>query len=136
MAIIRVQIVSRIFTVCRKTVNYCVAHEQHRNRVQYCCRKLSCCYKGLPLLYRMFLRERESSLHVTNTTYSGLQQHRIIVYTATGQKAKPKVHLSIELPAHHEGRGRETQDFTSFDEFAAIASATKLPMCFSANNIQ
>jgi hypothetical protein len=36
---------------------------------------------------------RESSLHVTNTTYSGLQEHRIIVYTATGQKAKPKVHL-------------------------------------------
>jgi hypothetical protein len=39
---------------------------------------------------------RESSLHVTNTTYSGLQEHRIIVYTATGQKAKPKVHLSME----------------------------------------
>jgi hypothetical protein len=38
----------------------------------------------------------ESSLHVTNTTYSGLQEHRIIVYTATGQKAKPKVHLSME----------------------------------------
>jgi hypothetical protein len=33
---------------------------------------------------------------VTNTTYSGLQEHRIIVYTATGQKAKPKVHLSTE----------------------------------------
>jgi hypothetical protein len=30
------------------------------------------------------------------TTYSGLQEHRIIVYTATGQKAKPKVHLSTE----------------------------------------
>jgi hypothetical protein len=28
-------------------------------------------------------RERESSLQVTNTTYSGLQEHRIIVYTAT-----------------------------------------------------
>jgi hypothetical protein len=27
---------------------------------------------------------------------SGLQKHRIIVYTATGQKAKPKVHLSTE----------------------------------------
>jgi hypothetical protein len=40
--------------------------------------------------------ERESSLHVTNTTYSGLQEHRIIVYTATGQKAKLKVHLSTE----------------------------------------
>jgi hypothetical protein len=40
--------------------------------------------------------ERESSLHVTYTTYSGLQEHRIIVYTATGQKAKPKVHLSTE----------------------------------------
>jgi hypothetical protein len=39
---------------------------------------------------------RESSLHVTNTTYSGLKEHRIIVYTATGQKAKPKVHLSTE----------------------------------------
>jgi hypothetical protein len=39
---------------------------------------------------------RESSLHVTNTTYSGLQEHRTIVYTATGQKAKPKVHLSME----------------------------------------
>jgi hypothetical protein len=32
-------------------------------------------------------RERESSLQVTKTTYSGLQEHRIIVYTATGQKA-------------------------------------------------
>jgi hypothetical protein len=40
--------------------------------------------------------ERESSFQVTNTTYSGLQEHRIIVYTATGQKAKPKVHLSTE----------------------------------------
>jgi hypothetical protein len=39
---------------------------------------------------------RESSLHVTKTTYSGLQEHRIIVYTATGQKAKPKGHLSTE----------------------------------------
>jgi hypothetical protein len=29
-------------------------------------------------------------------TGSGLQEHRIIVYTATGQKAKPKVHLSTE----------------------------------------
>jgi hypothetical protein len=42
------------------------------------------------------MHERESSLHVTNTTYSGLQEHRILVYTATGQKAKPKVHLSKE----------------------------------------
>jgi hypothetical protein len=33
----------------------------------------------------------ESSLHVTNTIYSGLQEHRIIVYTATGQKAMPKI---------------------------------------------
>jgi hypothetical protein len=41
-------------------------------------------------------QRRESSLHATNTTYSGLQEHRIIVYTATGQKAKPKVHLSTE----------------------------------------
>jgi hypothetical protein len=40
--------------------------------------------------------ERESSLQVTKTTYSGLQEHRIIVYTATGQKAKPKVHLSTK----------------------------------------
>jgi hypothetical protein len=39
---------------------------------------------------------RESSLHVTNTAYSGLQEHRIIVHTATGQKAKPKLHLSTE----------------------------------------
>jgi hypothetical protein len=38
----------------------------------------------------------ESSLQVTKTTYSGLQEHRIIVYTATGQKAKPKVHLSTK----------------------------------------
>jgi hypothetical protein len=38
----------------------------------------------------------ESSLHVTNTTFSGLQEHRIIVYTAAGQKAKPMVHLSTE----------------------------------------
>jgi hypothetical protein len=47
-------------------------------------------------------QERESSLHVTNTAYSGLQEHRIIVYTATGQKAKPKVHLSTESikPVH------------------------------------
>jgi hypothetical protein len=41
-------------------------------------------------------RERESSLQVTKTTYSGLQEHRIIVYTATGQKAKPKVRMSTE----------------------------------------
>jgi hypothetical protein len=41
---------------------------------------------------------RESSLHVTNTTYSGLQEHRIIVYTATGQKAQPKVHLAPGWP--------------------------------------
>jgi hypothetical protein len=29
---------------------------------------------------------REISLHVTNTTYSGLQEHRIVVYTATFQR--------------------------------------------------
>jgi hypothetical protein len=34
------------------------------------------------------IRRRESSLQVTKTTYSGLQEHRIIVYTATGQKAR------------------------------------------------
>jgi hypothetical protein len=39
---------------------------------------------------------RESSLKVTKTNFSGLQQHRTIVYTATGQKAKPKVHMSTE----------------------------------------
>jgi hypothetical protein len=33
-------------------------------------------------------------LQVTKTTFSGLQDQRIIVYTATGQKAKPKVHMS------------------------------------------
>jgi hypothetical protein len=42
------------------------------------------------------LLPRESSLQVTKATYSGLQEHRIIVNTATGQKAKPKVHLSTE----------------------------------------
>jgi hypothetical protein len=36
----------------------------------------------------------ESSLQVMKTTYSGLQEHRIIVYTATGQKAMPKVHMT------------------------------------------
>jgi hypothetical protein len=40
---------------------------------------------------------RESSLQVTKTTYSGLQEHRIIVYTATGQKAQPKVHMSTAV---------------------------------------
>jgi hypothetical protein len=45
---------------------------------------------------------RESSLHVTNTTYSGLQEHRTIVYTATGQKAKPKVHLSTESTSYRK----------------------------------
>jgi hypothetical protein len=39
--------------------------------------------------------ERESSLQVTKATYSGLQEHRIIVYTATGQKAKPKAYRGI-----------------------------------------
>jgi hypothetical protein len=37
--------------------------------------------------------KRESSLQVTKPTYSGLQEHRIIVYTAAGQKAKPKVYI-------------------------------------------
>jgi hypothetical protein len=35
-------------------------------------------------------------LQATTTTFSGLQEHRIIVYTATGRKAKPKVHMSTE----------------------------------------
>jgi hypothetical protein len=34
------------------------------------------------------------------TTYSGLQEHRIIVYTATGQKAKPKVHVWYACTVH------------------------------------
>jgi hypothetical protein len=32
----------------------------------------------------------------TKTTYCGLQEHRIIVYTATGQKVKLKVRMSTE----------------------------------------
>jgi hypothetical protein len=38
----------------------------------------------------------ESMLQATKTTYSGLQEHRINQYTATGQKAKPKEHMSTE----------------------------------------
>jgi hypothetical protein len=39
----------------------------------------------------------ESELVTSNeTTYGGLQEHGIIVYTATGQKAKPKVRMSTE----------------------------------------
>jgi hypothetical protein len=34
--------------------------------------------------------ERESSLHVMKTTYSGLQEHRFIDCPATGQKRKSK----------------------------------------------
>jgi hypothetical protein len=49
----------------------------------------------------VYIQERERSLQVTKTTYSGLQEHRSIVYTVTGQKAKPKVlpyivHMSPE----------------------------------------
>jgi hypothetical protein len=70
------------------------------------------------VLYAAFNRcmLRESSLHVTNTTYSGLQEHRIIVYTATGQKAKPKAHLSMESTVTGnssitpEARRRETEE--------------------------
>jgi hypothetical protein len=40
--------------------------------------------------------ERESSLQVTKTTCIGLQEHRIIKYTAAGQKAKPKERKSTE----------------------------------------
>jgi succinate-acetate transporter protein len=39
----------------------------------------------------------ENSLQVTETTYSGLQEHRSIMYTATGQKAKPKERMSTEV---------------------------------------
>jgi hypothetical protein len=39
--------------------------------------------------------EREL-LRVTKTTYSGIQEHRIMKYTATGQKAKPKERMSTE----------------------------------------
>jgi hypothetical protein len=45
---------------------------------------------------RSIFQLRESSLQVTKTTYGGLKEHRIIVYTATGQKVKLKVHLSTE----------------------------------------
>jgi hypothetical protein len=38
----------------------------------------------------VYLFLRESSLQAKKTTYSGLQEHRIIVYTATGQKTKAK----------------------------------------------
>jgi hypothetical protein len=37
-----------------------------------------------------------SSLQVTKTTYSGLQEHRIMKYTATGHKAKAKEQMSTE----------------------------------------
>jgi hypothetical protein len=40
------------------------------------------------LLKESQVSERESSLQVTKTTYSGLQEHRIVEYTATGQKAR------------------------------------------------
>jgi hypothetical protein len=40
---------------------------------------------------------RESSLFVTKVIYSGFQEHRIIAYTATGQKQyRQKEHMSTE----------------------------------------
>jgi hypothetical protein len=50
-----------------------------------CCFWLAACYD---------VPERE--LVTCNEHHSDLQEHRIIVYTAAGQKAKPKVHLSME----------------------------------------
>jgi hypothetical protein len=44
----------------------------------------------------MVVVRRESSLQETKTTYSGLQEHGIIKYTATGQKTKPKERMSTE----------------------------------------
>jgi hypothetical protein len=41
-------------------------------------------------------------------TFCGLQEHRIIVYTATGQKAKPKVHMSTETT--DTGNSRKTPE--------------------------
>jgi hypothetical protein len=38
----------------------------------------------------------ESSLQVSKTTYSALQEHRSIQHTATGQKAKPQERMSTE----------------------------------------
>jgi hypothetical protein len=43
---------------------------------------------------RYFVRER--SLQVTKTIYSGLQEHRSIKYTATGQSTKPKERMSTD----------------------------------------
>jgi hypothetical protein len=59
---------------------------------------------------------RESSLQVTKTTDRGLQERRIIVYTAAGQKAKLKVHMSTETTdtgnssKTPEACGKETEE--------------------------
>jgi hypothetical protein len=37
-----------------------------------------------------------SSLQVTKTTYSGLQEHKNMKYTATGHKAKAKEQMSTD----------------------------------------
>jgi hypothetical protein len=37
-----------------------------------------------------YIIEAVSSLQVKKTTYSGLKEHRIIEYTAKGQKSKPQ----------------------------------------------
>jgi hypothetical protein len=42
-----------------------------------------------------------SSLQVTKTTYSGLQEHRIMKYTATGHKAKAKECSNVLILCFH-----------------------------------
>jgi hypothetical protein len=54
------------------------------------------CFEVIFIVICRVERGRESSLQVAKTTYSGLQEHRIIVYTVTGQKAKLKVRMSTE----------------------------------------
>jgi hypothetical protein len=55
--------------------------------------KVKCAAVSRPMQEK---NNRASSLQVTKTTYSGLQEHRIIKNTATGQNAKPKVRMSTE----------------------------------------
>jgi hypothetical protein len=43
-----------------------------------------------------FDRVLQCGLQVSKTTYNGLQEQRTNEYTATGQKAKPKKHVSTK----------------------------------------
>jgi hypothetical protein len=60
---------------------------------------------AVSLLYLQFLAAMhlfslsESSQQVSNITYTGLHEHRIIEYTATGQKTNSKERMSTETTA-------------------------------------